>query len=172
MTLYAVKYLKNVIVPLSKVPEDAEINNELVLVRTEKGEEALKAFLVCPKVAALMEKYNKTPEPFEFIRKMTQEDMMIYEDIKKEEVTSFFKCKELVQKHNLAMNLVQCRLTFDRKKISFYYTAPERVDFRELLKDLTQEFKYVRIDLRHIGARDETSILQGDGICGQVDRSL
>ena len=59
------------------------------------------------------------------------------------------------------------RYTFDRKKITFYYTAPERVDFRELLKDLTQEFKRVRIDLRHIGVRDETSILQGQGICGQ-----
>ena len=98
---------------------------------------------------------------------MTQEDMMIYEEIKKEEVTSFFKCKELVKKHNLNMNLVQCRLTFDKRKISFYYTAPERVDFRELLKDLTQVFKRVRIDLRHIGVRDESSIMDGTGICGK-----
>ncbi len=98
---------------------------------------------------------------------MTQEDMMIYEEIKKEEVTSFFKCKELVKKHNLSMNLVQCRLTFDRRKISFYYTAPERVDFRELLKDLTQVFKRMRIDLRHIGVRDESSIMDGTGICGK-----
>ena len=165
--MYAVKYLKNVIVPLSKVPEDLDINNTLVLVRTEKGEEVLKAFLVCPKIEPLFEKSEKTPEAFEFIRKMTQEDMMIYEDIKKEEVTSFFKCKELVQKHNLQMNLVQCRLTFDRRKISFYYTAPERVDFRELLKDLTQVFKRMRIDLRHIGVRDESSIMDGTGICGK-----
>lgn len=167
MTLYAVKYLKNVIVPLSNVPDDAEINDELVLVRTEKGEEVLKAFFVCPKIAKLFEDSSKTPEPFEFIRKMTQEDMMIYEDIKKEEVESFFKCKELVKKHNLPMNLVQCRLTFDKRKISFYYTAPERVDFRELLKDLTQVFKRMRIDLRHIGVRDESSIMDGTGICGK-----
>ncbi len=164
---YAVKYLKNVIVPLTKVPEDADINNQLVLVRTEKGEEVLKAFLVCPKISKLFEEYEKTPEPFEFIRKMTQEDMMIYEDIQKEEVESFFKCKDLVKKHNLQMNLVQCRLTFDRRKISFYYTAPERVDFRELLKDLTQVFKRMRIDLRHIGVRDESSIMDGTGICGK-----
>ena len=167
MKQYAVKYLKNVVVPLKNVPEDADINNALVLVRTEKGEEALKAFLVCPNVAERFEKSDKTPEPFEFIRKMTQEDMMIYEDIRKEEVTSFFKCKELVKKHNLQMNLVQCRLTFDRRKISFYYTAPERVDFRELLKDLTQVFKRMRIDLRHIGVRDESSIMDGTGICGK-----
>jgi len=167
MMQYAVKYLKNVIVPLKNVPEGTDINNELVLVRTEKGEEVLKAFFVCPKIAKLFEESNKTPEPFEFIRKMSQEDMMIYEEIQKEEVESFFKCKELVKKHNLQMNLVQCRLTFDRRKISFYYTAPERVDFRELLKDLTQVFKRMRIDLRHIGVRDESSIMDGTGICGK-----
>ena len=167
MTKYAVKYLKNVIVPLTKVPEDADLNSKLILVRTEKGEEVLKAFALCPKMATLFENSKKTPAPFEFIREMIQEDMMIYEDIKKEEVTSFFKCKELVKKHNLNMNLVQCRLTFDRKKISFYYTAPERVDFRELLKDLTQVFKRMRIDLRHIGVRDESSIMDGCGVCGK-----
>ena len=167
MMQYAVKYLKNVLVPLSNVPEGLDINDALVLVRTEKGEEVLKAFLVCPKVAKMYEETGKAPESFEFIRKMTQEDMMIYEEIKKEEVESFFKCKELVKKHNLSMNLVQCRLTFDRRKISFYYTAPERVDFRELLKDLTQVFKRMRIDLRHIGVRDESSVMDGCGICGK-----
>jgi len=65
------------------------------------------------------------------------------------------------------MNLVQCRITFDKRKITFYYTAPERVDFRELLKELTQVFKRTRIDLRHIGVRDETSIMEGTGICGK-----
>jgi len=167
MIKYAVKYLKNVFYPLSKVPEDIDINDKLVLVRTEKGEEVLKAFQVCPKVAKLFEESKKTPEAFEFLRVMSQEDMMIYEEIQKEEVTSFFKCKELVKKHNLTMNLVQCRLTFDRRKISFYYTAPERVDFRELLKDLTQVFKRMRIDLRHIGVRDESSIMDGCGVCGK-----
>lgn len=177
MIKYAVKYLKNMFVPLKGVPEDvnlesggcckSEMSGKLVLVRTEKGEEVLKAFRVCSKVAEKFENSSKTPEAFEFIRVMTQEDMMIYEEIKKEEVTSFFKCKELVKKHKLNMNLVQCRLTFDKRKISFYYTAPERVDFRELLKDLTQVFKRVRIDLRHIGVRDESSIMDGTGICGK-----
>ncbi|MBQ7764569.1 stage 0 sporulation protein [bacterium] len=177
MIKYAVKYLKNTFVPLKgvgekegeeiKTPCDSDLDGKLVLVRTEKGEEVLKAFRVCSKVAELFEKSEKTPEAFEFIRIMTQEDMMIYEEIKKEEVTSFFKCKELIKKHNLNMNLVQCRFTFDKRKISFYYTAPERVDFRELLKDLTQVFKRVRIDLRHIGVRDESSIMDGTGICGK-----
>ena len=170
MIKYAVKYLKNTFVPLKRsdgqeFPEN--LDGKLVLARTEKGEEVLKAFLVNSEIAALFDKSDKTLEPFEFLREMTQEDMMIYEELKKEEVTSFFKCKELVQKHNLVMNLVQCRITFDKRKISFYYTAPERVDFRELLKDLTQVFKRMRIDLRHIGVRDESSIMDGTGICGK-----
>ena len=170
MIKYAVKYLKNTFHPVVKngngdIQED--LDGKLILVRTEKGEEVMKAFLVNQEIASLFEKSDKEIEKFEFLRIMTQEDMMIYEEIKKEEVTSFFKCKELVQKHNLVMNLVQCRITFDRRKISFYYTAPERVDFRELLKDLTQVFKRMRIDLRHIGVRDESSIMDGTGICGK-----
>ena len=170
MIKYAVKYLKNTFVPLKgeKLEQCTDdINGKLILARTEKGEEVLKAFLVNKEIASLFEKSAKTPESFEFLRVMTQEDMMIYEELKKEEVTSYFKCKELVKKHNLNMNLVQCRITFDRRKISFYYTAPERVDFRELLKDLTQVFKRMRIDLRHIGVRDESSIMDGTGICGK-----
>jgi cell fate regulator YaaT (PSP1 superfamily) len=169
MIKYAVKYLKNCFVPLTGINENnsQNIDGKLILARTEKGEEVLKAFIVNSDIAKLFENSPKTPQAFEFIRVMTQEDMMIYEDIKKEEVTSYFKCKELVKKHKLNMNLVQCRLTFDRRKISFYYTAPERVDFRELLKDLTQVFKRMRIDLRHIGVRDESSIMDGTGICGK-----
>ncbi len=92
---------------------------------------------------------------------------VVLKEIKQQETEAFFKCKNLVEKHKLVMNLVQCRLTFDKKKITFYYTAPERVDFRELLKDLTQIFRHIRIDLRHIGVRDETSIMEGCGMCGR-----
>lgn len=167
MIKWAVNYLKNTFHPLN-IADDIELNEgELVIVRTEKGEEVLKVFRVNSQIAELFENSKKPLETFDFVRKMSHEDMMIYEDIKREEVTSFFKCKELVQQHKLSMNLVQCRLTFDRRKITFYYTAPERVDFRALLKDLTQVFRHIRIDLRHIGVRDETSIMEGTGLCGQ-----
>ncbi len=164
---YAVKYLKNTFYPL-EVPDTIHIEDgQMVLVRTEKGEEALKAFIVNSEIAKLWEKSNNKPEAFKVIRTLSQRDLQTLEEIKKEEVTSFFKCQALVQQHNLSMNLVQCRITFDRRKITFYYTAPERVDFRGLLKDLTQVFTRVRIDLRHIGVRDETSILEGTGVCGR-----
>lgn len=164
---FAVNYIKNTFYPLI-VPDTIQLEDgQMVLVRTDKGEEALKAILVNSKISALWEKSKHKPAPLTVIRTLTQKDMQIIDDIKKEEVTSFFKCQALVQQHKLNMNLVQCRITFDRRKITFYYTAPERVDFRGLLKDLTQVFTRVRIDLRHIGVRDETSILEGVGICGR-----
>ena len=164
---YAVKYLKNTFYPLD-VPDTIHIEDgQMVLVRTEKGEEALKAFVVNSQISKLWEKSNNKPTPFPVIRTLSQRDLQTLEEIKKEEVQSFFKCQALVQQHKLNMNLVQCRITFDKRKITFYYTAPERVDFRALLKDLTQVFTRVRIDLRHIGVRDETSILEGSGVCGR-----
>ena len=164
---FAVNYIKNTFYPL-EVPESVKLEDgQMVLVRTDKGEEALKAFLVNSKISELWEQSKHKPEPLTVIRTLTQRDMQILDEIKKDEVTSFFKCQALVQQHKLNMNLVQCRITFDRRKITFYYTAPERVDFRALLKDLTQVFTRVRIDLRHIGVRDETSILEGTGICGR-----
>lgn len=164
---FAVRYLKNAYLPL-KVPETMRLESgQMVLVRTDKGEEALKAELVNPKIVQIWNASKVKPEELPVIRVLSQRDLQTLDDIKKEEVTSFFKCQALVQQHKLNMNLVQCRITFDRRKITFYYTAPERVDFRALLKDLTQVFTRVRIDLRHIGVRDETSILEGVGICGR-----
>ncbi len=164
---YAVKYLKNTFYPLN-VPENIQIEEgQLVIVRTDKGEEVLKVELVNPQISKLWEESKEKPEPLPLIRVCSQRDLQTLDDIKKEEVEAFFKCQALVRQHNLTMNLVQCRITFDRRKITFYYTAPERVDFRALLKDLTQVFTRVRIDLRHIGVRDETSIMDGVGLCGR-----
>lgn len=164
---FAVRYLKNAYYPLN-VPDSVTLEDgQMVLVRTEKGEEALKVFAINSQISKLWEDNKHAPEAFQVVRVLSQRDLQTLDEIKKEEVTSFFKCQELVKKHRLGMNLVQCRLTFDRRKITFYYTASERIDFRELLKDLTQTFKRIRIDLRHIGVRDETSILEGTGICGR-----
>ncbi len=167
MTKFAVRYLKNMYYPLD-IPSNVEVTcNDMVLVRTEKGEEALKAICINDEIAKKWEHCKQKPDAFTVIRVLGERDKQTLEEIKKEEVEAYFKCKALVEKHKLVMNLVQSRITFDRKKITFYYTAPERVDFRELLKDLTQTFKRVRIDLRHIGVRDETSIMEGCGICGK-----
>ena len=162
---FAVRIIKNTFHPLN-VPDGANLHHgHKVLVRTDKGEEVFSVFIVNSQVLKQWQKFK--PEPLPLIRTINENDKPILEEQKQLEAQAFFKCKALVEKRGLVMNLVQTRYTFDRKKITFYYTAPERVDFRELLKDLTQEFKRVRIDLRHIGVRDETSILGGQGVCGQ-----
>ena len=162
---FAIRVIKNIFHPL-KVAQNANIKHgQYVLARTDKGEEVFRVFLVNNEIQKIWEKHQ--PEPLSVVRIMTPEDMKTYEEQKKLEVEAFYKCRDLALKRNLVMKFAQARYTFDRKKITFYYTAPERVYFRELLKDLTKEFPRVRIDLRHIGVMDETSILQGQGICGQ-----
>ncbi len=166
MIKYGVRLLKNVFYALS-VPEDVELqHDQLILIRTEKGDEVAKVIRLNSCVAKKWEgqKYEVVP----FIRVLNKEDIERYKEIKKEEEEAFEKCRALIRKHNLDMNLTCIRYTFDKRKITFYYTAPSRVDFRELLKDLTQTFKRVRIDLRHIGVRDETSMLEGNGLCGRA----
>ena len=162
---YAVRLIKNTFHPVI-VPENLTVEHgQMVLVVTDKGEEALKLFTVNSEITVQWAKFK--PQALSVLKALAPEDFQTLEELKKEEVESSLKCQALIKKHSLSMHLIQCRLTFDRKKITFYYTAPERVDFRELLKDLTQSFKRIRIDLRHIGVRDETSILEGSGICGK-----
>ena len=165
MIKYAVNLIKNTFHPL-EIAESAHVEHgQTVLVRTEKGEEVAKVFMVNPLIAKAWE--TKMPEAVPLIRVLSKKDFETLDEIKIAEEEAFKTCKELVAQHNLQMNLVQTKYTFDRRKITFYYTAPERVDFRGLLKDLTQVFKRVRIDLRHIGVRDETSLLCGNGLCGR-----
>jgi cell fate regulator YaaT (PSP1 superfamily) len=81
-----------------------------------------------------------------------------------EEAKAF--CLEQIRKRGLPMKLVGAEYLFDRTKIMFYFTAENRVDFRELVKDLVQRFK-TRIELRQIGVRNEARICGGIGICGR-----
>ena len=124
-----------------------------------------QAYLVPPQVESIL--IRKKIPAIPFVRVMTDEDLAVYEEIKKMDEQGYKDCLELIKQHNLQMNLIQCKYTFDRRKVTFYYTAPERVDFRNLLKDLTKVFKRVRIDLKHIGVRDETSLCCGNGLCGR-----
>ena len=72
-----------------------------------------------------------------------------------------------IERLNLPMKLLNSHYSFDRKLISFQFTAEGRIDFRQLVKDLS-EILNTRIDLRQIGVRDETALIGGIGVCGQV----
>ncbi len=73
---------------------------------------------------------------------------------------------EKIKKYGLDMKLIDCEFTFDGAKAVFYYSAPQRVDFRELVKDLSQVFR-MRIELRQIGIRDEIKRIGGLSPCGR-----
>jgi len=76
-------------------------------------------------------------------------------------------CDRKIQEHRLPMKLVDAEYSFDRSKIIFYFTSENRVDFRNLVRDLANIFR-VRIELRQIGVRDEARMLGGHGPCGRV----
>lgn len=75
-------------------------------------------------------------------------------------------CKEKIGAHHLEMKLIRAEYSFDRAKLTFFFTADGRVDFRELVRDLAGTFK-TRIELRQVGVRDETRLLGGLGTCGR-----
>ena len=102
----------------------------------------------------------------EIIRKSTAEDMKIVEKNHVKEKEAFDICLEKIAYRQLNMHLIDVECTFDNNKIFFYFTAENRVDFRELVKDLAAVFR-TRIELRQIGVRDEAKILGGLGICGR-----
>lgn len=100
------------------------------------------------------------------IRIASAQDFDVIEKNKKKEQDAFKICEEKIEKHGLKMNLIDVECTFDNNKMLFYFTAENRVDFRELVKDLAAVFR-TRIELRQIGVRDEAKKLGGLGICGQ-----
>ncbi|MEE0801580.1 MAG: stage 0 sporulation family protein [Gemmiger sp.] len=83
-----------------------------------------------------------------------------------DEKSAFVLCEKRIAAHGLQMKLVDAEYTLDRNKLVFYFTADNRVDFRELVKDLAGLFR-TRIELRQIGVRDESKMLGGLGVCGQ-----
>lgn len=100
------------------------------------------------------------------IRKADEKDLKTLEENEKKEISAFAVCEEKIAAHNLMMKLVRVEYNFDGSKITFFFTADGRVDFRELVKDLASHF-HTRIELRQIGVRDEARMLGGIGICGQ-----
>ena len=85
---------------------------------------------------------------------------------KVKEKEAYDLCLELIGKHELDMNLIDAVFTFDGKKVTFFFTSDNRVDFRELVKDLVSSFR-ARIELRQIGSRDQAKLVGGIGMCGR-----
>jgi cell fate regulator YaaT (PSP1 superfamily) len=100
------------------------------------------------------------------VRPATEKDTDMREQNTAKEGDAFRVCQEMIAKHKLDMHLVSAEYSFNGSKLLFYFTADERVDFRELVKDLASQFR-TRIELRQIGVRDEAKMIGGLGSCGR-----
>lgn len=101
------------------------------------------------------------------IRIATEEDYVVLEENKKIAKSALDTCQKRAAEHIPNMKVVDAEYTFDRGKVTFYFTADGRVDFRQLVRDLASIFR-TRIELRQIGVRDEAKMLGGIGPCGRV----
>ncbi|MGD9402493.1 MAG: stage 0 sporulation family protein [bacterium] len=102
----------------------------------------------------------------EVLRRASEDDLRKWEENKRKEEEARRVCEEKIAAHGLKMKLVEVEYQLDGTKITFFFTADERVDFRELVKDLAGIYK-TRIELRQIGVRDEAKRLGGYGSCGR-----
>ena len=100
------------------------------------------------------------------IRRATAQDEKTISENRAKEKKAYDVCVQKVAEHGLDMQLVSAEVAFDGSKILFYFTADERVDFRELVKNLAGVF-HTRIELRQIGVRDKAKMVGGLGICGR-----
>lgn len=100
------------------------------------------------------------------LQRARAEDLRRLHENRADEWQDYDICLEQIQKRRLAMQLVMVERQFDRNKITFYFTAEKRVDFRQLVKDLAGIYR-TRIELRQIGVRDEAKIKGGIGLCGR-----
>jgi cell fate regulator YaaT (PSP1 superfamily) len=94
------------------------------------------------------------------------EDILRLEAIRAEEREYLTACEQRVRARGLEMDLVGAERQFDGRKITFYFIAEGRVDFRELVRDLASVLR-TRIELRQIGVRDEAKLVGGVGVCGR-----
>ncbi len=141
---------------------DVEVKRgDFAVIETEKGED-IAVVVIPPKLKDL----PKDQEMKKVIRKATDDDIKQMENNKIDEQEAFAKCKEMIKKHDLPMKLLKSEYTLDRTRLTFYFTAEGRIDFRQLVRDLARIFR-TRIELRQVGVRDATKILGGFGVCGK-----
>ena len=139
--------------------------NDVVMVQTDHGLEPARVLSGIPEWP-LEEPAGQTGPALTIVRRGTRDEVAKFEKLGEMEHDAFKLCAGLIEKLKLPMNLVKVERFFSGGKIIFYFTAENRVDFRELVKSLVQEFR-TRVEMRQIGVRHETKMLGGLGCCGR-----
>ena len=138
------------------------LTGDHVIVKTDLGEEY--ATVVLPVHELADQKIQAALKPV--LRIATEEDEERIALNRKNEWDAVRITRDRVKKREMEMKIIRADYTFDRSKVTIYFTADGRVDFRELVRDLASIFR-TRIELRQVGVRDETKLLGGIGPCGR-----
>lgn len=136
---------------------------QYVIVETARGTEAGRVVIASKKMTE-----SDLSDPLKPVLRLANEDelrMML--GFKSKEKDALVQCAQQVAQHKLPMKLVEAEYTFDGSRLTFYFIADERVDFRSLVRDLAAIFR-TRIELRQIGARDQAKLQGGVGPCGKT----
>jgi cell fate regulator YaaT (PSP1 superfamily) len=137
---------------------------DTIIIQAEHGESIGTVFLKDPTLVALKRPGNVTRE---IIRKATEEDLDQADHCHATEARAFEYCKDRIEARELKMDLSEVEAAFAGHRITFFFSAEHRVDFRELVKDLAAKF-HTRIELRQIGVRDQAKRIDGCGPCGRA----
>ena len=133
-----------------------------VIIDTARGAE----FGICASGNHMIPQKDVVAPLRKVLRRANAQDERIVAENRAKEKKAYDVCMQKITEHGLDMQLVSAEVAFDGSKILFYFTADERVDFRELVKNLASVF-HTRIELRQIGVRDKAKMVGGLGICGR-----
>lgn len=136
--------------------------NDCVVVNTARGLE-LGHVIISPRQVLASE---LTAPLKSVVRKAEPEDIAHAQELEDKEREALVECGKLIAKLNLPMKLLSAEYNLDGSRLTFLFSAAERVDFRELVRELNSRFK-VRVELRQIGPRDEAKLVGGFGGCGR-----
>ena len=137
-------------------------NGSHLIIETSRGPE----YGICTAGNHMISEKEIVPPLRSVLRFATEADERQVYEIRMKEKKAFNICQQKIEEHKLDMQLVSAEYSFDSSKILFFFTADERVDFRELVKNLAGIF-HTRIELRQIGVRDKAKMVGGLGICGR-----
>ena len=153
-----------------KVPENITlVIGDIVATQAQSGHDVGMVTLAGELVRVQMKRKNiptENPEALEIYRKATQKDIDIWSSARDKEEAMKVKARQFAINLNLQMKISDIEFQGDGSKATFYYTADERVDFRELIKVFAKEFR-TRIEMKQVGFRQEASRLGGIGSCGR-----
>ncbi len=137
-------------------------NGTHLIIETSRGPE----YGICTAGNHMIPEKEIVPPLRTVIRFATEADERQVAEMRQKEKRAYNICLQKIEEHGLDMQLVSAEYSFDGSKILFFFTADERVDFRELVKNLASIF-HTRIELRQIGVRDKAKMVGGLGICGR-----